>query len=63
MTHYVPAFAPRLGDKELSLCEAWVDATQHSAGPSCQACRAIIAEEDKTARALEAEFPEFRGKL
>ena len=63
-THYIPAFSPRLGTtRELAICNAYVPSTTHALEPTCAACQQAIRDEEETAKALEAEFPEFSGKL
>jgi len=63
-THCVPPFAPNGPDgTQLSLCGAWVDPLTASTEPTCPACVAELVDEEETARALEAEFKEFAGKL
>lgn len=63
-THYIPAFAPRgPGRSEQAICGEWVTLHKHSTEPTCAQCKALIDEEEQTARALEAEFPDLKGRL
>ena len=58
VTHYVPAFAPTLGESQLSLCHRWVDpAREYAATPTCRECRTIIAEEDRQLAELRDMAP------
>lgn len=49
MTHYIPAYAPRLGIREKAICGAYVLSDRHVLEPTCPACRALIAAEDEPA--------------
>lgn len=67
MTHYIPAFTERNGHQQRTVCGTWIRSNAHSAEPTCAECRAYLQQseddDEATARALEAEFPEFSGKL
>lgn len=65
LTHYIP-----LGDggrRQRAACGLYVDARAHVVTPTCPTCRHWLetceADDRETARALEAEFPESKGRL
>jgi hypothetical protein len=64
-THYIPPFTRRVRGQELSACGEWV--TAGTAEPTCPQCLAYLTqqanEDEETKRALEAEFPDLRGRL
>lgn len=66
-THYIPAFTTVIRGQQLAACDTVTDMRSHSVEPTCPACQAYLtrtAEEDQeTALALEAEFPEYKGRL
>ena len=63
-THWIPPFTKNgPNGTQLSVCGEWVRAEDFSTEPTCPACAAELADEEETARALEAEFKEFAGKL
>lgn len=67
MTHYIPFFTTRRHGLQRAACGEPVDRRQHSCEPECPECAAWLAadavETNQTAKALEAEYPEFAGKL
>jgi len=67
MSHYLPVFTERNGRQQKAACGTWIEAAAHSTTPSCPTCQAYLgtveADEEATARALEAEFPEWKGRL
>lgn len=70
VTHFIPADAVRNGRKRDAVCGTPVTAVQHSAEPTCPTCAGWLLDtpnrhrdDEATARALEAEFPEYAGRL
>lgn len=67
MTHYIPAFTTRYHGQQRAVCGEYVSQARHSVEPTCQPCAAYLtsqaAEDEETALALEAEFPEWKGRL
>lgn len=68
VTHYLPVFTTRgPGHTQLAICGTYITVHRHSTEPTCPDCAALIvkkdAEDEETAKALEAEFPEFQGRL
>lgn len=66
-THYLPVFTQQRARTQRAVCGVYVAPKEHSSEPTCPDCRAYLerqeAEDADTAAALEAEYPEFRGKL
>jgi hypothetical protein len=66
-THWIPPFTHAIRGQQRAICGQMVETRQFSTEPSCAECAAYLvqtAEDDaETARHLELEFPEFRGRL
>ena len=58
MTHYVPAYAVRLGLRERAICGAYVLPTGHALEPSCHVCRSLIASEETPERPAAVDVAE-----
>lgn len=43
-THYIPAFTEVNGRSQLSACNKWIPADEHSAEPTCPTCKAYIED-------------------
>lgn len=67
MTHYIPAFTKVRGTAQYAVCGVMIQPSAHSTEPTCPVCQTWIegtaSEDEATAKALEAEFPEFKGRL
>ena len=67
MTHYLPAFTTTWRGMQRAVCGAWCDRRDHTNEPTCRVCAEYLLAEaknqDRIARALEAEFPAYKGRL
>lgn len=67
MTHYIPYFTRERRRLLETYCGEFIGKDEHSNEPTCATCQAKleqdVVEDEATAVALEAEFPEYAGKL
>lgn len=63
MQHLITEFNPKL-QFQRAVCGQLVTMNKYSERPDCPQCQAWLhADEEASARALELEWPEFKGRL